>query len=154
MVQARSRSKVSERFVEIIPALAGCRFRATVTPGSDSRSSASLAEEDLRWLVWGGPCRCAGHPEESGRPPIPAGYGVWAARSGNGGVTAAPVAGGWILEGRKPFCSGSGVLDRALITARHPTGTDCSTLRWPIPWSTRSQIRGRRSEWPIHTARR
>ena len=49
-------------------------------------------------------------------------YGVWAARTGTGGVTAAPVPGGWRLTGRKPFCSGSGLLDRALVTAEAPDG--------------------------------
>ncbi len=37
-------------------------------------------------------------------------------------MTATPVAGGWVLAGRKPFCSGSGLLDRALVTAEAPDG--------------------------------
>jgi hypothetical protein len=49
-------------------------------------------------------------------------YGVWAARAGDGGVTATPVPGGWQLNGQKPFCSGSGILDRALLTAEAPDG--------------------------------
>ncbi len=49
-------------------------------------------------------------------------YGVWAARTATGGVTATPVGDGWQLSGRKPFCSGSGILDRALITAEAPDG--------------------------------
>jgi alkylation response protein AidB-like acyl-CoA dehydrogenase len=46
-----------------------------------------------------------------------ASYGVWAARSRHGGTVAERVAGGWQLTGRKEFCSGSGVIDRALVTA-------------------------------------
>ena len=44
-------------------------------------------------------------------------YGVWAARSREGGTSAKPVSGGWELTGRKEFCSGSGLIDRALVTA-------------------------------------
>ncbi len=49
-------------------------------------------------------------------------YGVWAARSGTGNVVATPVGGGWALSGTKPFCSGSGMIDRALVTAEAPDG--------------------------------
>ncbi len=61
---------------------------------------------------------------EAGRRPRRATstYGVWAARSGVGGVTATPVQGGWALTGEKPFCSGSGMVDRALVTAESPDG--------------------------------
>ena len=61
---------------------------------------------------------------EAGRRPrrAAATYGVWAARSGTGGVTATPVQGGWTLTGEKPFCSGSGMVDRALVTAEAPDG--------------------------------
>ena len=44
-------------------------------------------------------------------------YGVWAARSREGGTSAKRVSGGWELSGRKEFCSGSGLIDRALVTA-------------------------------------
>lgn len=50
-----------------------------------------------------------------------ASYGVWAAR-GEGGVTAREVAGGFVLDGRKPFCSGAALIDRALVTAEAPDG--------------------------------
>jgi alkylation response protein AidB-like acyl-CoA dehydrogenase len=61
---------------------------------------------------------------EAGRRPTRASatYGVWAARTGTGGVTATPVQGGWTLSGEKPFCSGSGMVDRALVTAEAPDG--------------------------------
>jgi len=46
-----------------------------------------------------------------------ASYGVWAARSRGGGTRAERVSGGWLLTGRKEFCSGNGIIDRALVTA-------------------------------------
>lgn len=49
-------------------------------------------------------------------------YGVWAARSSSGGTLAERVPGGWRLSGTKAFCSGTGVIDRALITADTPEG--------------------------------
>lgn len=49
-------------------------------------------------------------------------YGVWAARSPADELRATPVAGGWALQGAKSFCSGSGILDRALVTAEAPDG--------------------------------
>jgi alkylation response protein AidB-like acyl-CoA dehydrogenase len=61
---------------------------------------------------------------ESGRGPAAAGaiYGVWAARSGAGGTTARLESDGWHLSGHKPFCSGAGLADRALVTADTPDG--------------------------------
>jgi len=50
-------------------------------------------------------------------------YGVWAARSRHGGTTAVRVPGGWQLTGRKEFCSGSGIVDRALVTADTDDGS-------------------------------
>ena len=50
-------------------------------------------------------------------PDIAMSYGVWAARSRQGGTSAEHVSGGWRLTGRKEFCSGSGIVDRALVTA-------------------------------------
>jgi hypothetical protein len=44
-------------------------------------------------------------------------YGVWAARSATGGTTARLEPDGWYISGRKAFCSGSGLIDRALVTA-------------------------------------
>ena len=49
-------------------------------------------------------------------------YGVWAARSTGGGTTARLEADGWHLEGEKPFCSGSNLLERALVTAETTDG--------------------------------
>jgi hypothetical protein len=61
---------------------------------------------------------------EAGAEPVSreATYGVWAARSSSGGTSAERVPGGWRLSGTKAFCSGTGVIDRALITADTPEG--------------------------------
>jgi len=45
---------------------------------------------------------------------------VWAARPAD--VAAARTRGGWRLTGTKPFCSGAGSVDAALITAIAPDG--------------------------------
>ena len=52
-----------------------------------------------------------------------ASYGVWAARSRQGGTSAERVPGGWQLTGRKEFCSGSGIIDRALVAADTDDGS-------------------------------
>jgi alkylation response protein AidB-like acyl-CoA dehydrogenase len=56
---------------------------------------------------------------EAGKEPVDptATYGVWAARSSTGGTTARQEPEGWYVTGQKAFCSGSGLLDRALVTA-------------------------------------
>jgi hypothetical protein len=118
-------SRLSARFLEVVPA-----FDRIPLPGHGDTWErfeilASLAEEDLSLARLG-----EGHADalailrESGRDIRHPGsaYGVWAARSGSGGVTATPVTGGWQLAGRKPFCSGSSLVERALITAEAPDG--------------------------------
>lgn len=55
---------------------------------------------------------------QAGRDPVPGAlYGVWASRSGGGGLSATEEIGEWRLSGSVPFASGSGLLDRALVTA-------------------------------------
>jgi alkylation response protein AidB-like acyl-CoA dehydrogenase len=56
------------------------------------------------------------HPKEQ------ATYGVWASRSAVGGTFAERVPGGWRLRGSKSFCSGSGIIERALVTADSKEG--------------------------------
>jgi hypothetical protein len=51
-----------------------------------------------------------------------AAYGVWAARSPAHRTSVLPVHKGWCLSGSKQFCSGVGVIDRALVTAEAPDG--------------------------------
>ena len=58
---------------------------------------------------------------EAGRQPVPdAIYAVWAAEMPGSSLTLAPDH--LTLTGAKPFCSGSTLVDRALITALDPTG--------------------------------
>lgn len=61
---------------------------------------------------------------EAGRRPVSpaATYGVWAARNPTHGVTARHTKDGWRLTGQKPFCSGSGLIDRALVSAETSDG--------------------------------
>ena len=49
-------------------------------------------------------------------------YGVWAARFPSAELRATPTRRGWSLRGTKAFCSGSGVIERALVTAEAPDG--------------------------------
>ncbi len=117
--------RVGRRFFEVISS-----FGRLPLPGHGDtweRFSilASLGEEDLSLARLG-----EGHADalailrESGRGIRHPGssYGVWAARTGTRGVMADPIPGGWRLTGSKPFCSGSGLLDRALVTAEAPDG--------------------------------
>jgi alkylation response protein AidB-like acyl-CoA dehydrogenase len=91
------------------------RFEALTSCAATDLSLARLVEghvDALAVLAEGGvPGRHAG-----------ASYGVWAARSRADAMTAQPVPGGWRLTGAKSFCSGSGTLDRALVTAEAPDG--------------------------------
>jgi alkylation response protein AidB-like acyl-CoA dehydrogenase len=61
---------------------------------------------------------------EAGRDPVDpnAIYGVWAARSPRGGTVARQDRDGWRLSGQKAYCSGSGLIDRALVTAESDAG--------------------------------
>ncbi|MDQ6782354.1 MAG: acyl-CoA dehydrogenase [Actinomycetota bacterium] len=60
--------------------------------------------------------------DEMGREPAgPGVYGVWAARR-PGELMAFPDGDGWWLQGAKPFCSGAGLLSRALVAADAPDG--------------------------------
>jgi alkylation response protein AidB-like acyl-CoA dehydrogenase len=49
-------------------------------------------------------------------------WGVWAANPPGDRVRAERSDGGWVLSGTKPWCSGAGTCDRALVTAEAPDG--------------------------------
>jgi alkylation response protein AidB-like acyl-CoA dehydrogenase len=55
--------------------------------------------------------------EADKKPVDGAAYGVWASRSKNAPTIAERVSGGWRLSGTKEFCSGSDMVDRALLLA-------------------------------------
>ena len=44
-------------------------------------------------------------------------YGVWAADGPNGRLVATPIPDGWKIDGLKQYCSGSTIVDAALVTA-------------------------------------
>lgn len=49
-------------------------------------------------------------------------WGVWAANPPVDPLLAYPDAGDWLLDGTKPWCSGAGCCDQALVTARTDDG--------------------------------
>lgn len=120
-----ARPRLMGRFLEVVSAFARLPLPGHGDTWGRFEILASLAEEDLSLARLG-----EGHADalailrEAGRDirHPEAGYGVWAARTGSGGLTATPVPGGWELAGRKPFCSGTGLVERALITAEAPDG--------------------------------
>lgn len=58
---------------------------------------------------------------EAGRSPEPgACYGVWASEIPDQPLRLEPVEGGFHVVGTKSFCSGAGIVDRALVTIRVP----------------------------------
>ncbi|HEX3795900.1 MAG TPA: hypothetical protein VHV57_15510 [Acidimicrobiales bacterium] len=91
------------------------RFEAFAEWAADDLSLARLAEGHFDALAI---LNEAGVPA----PGVGTTYGVWAARSGGLGVTARLESDGWHLSGMRQFCSGSGMIDRALVTAEAPDG--------------------------------
>lgn len=59
--------------------------------------------------------------DEFGGKAGPGVYGVWAAHR-PGELVASRARSGWCLKGSKPFCSGAGLLARALVVADAPDG--------------------------------
>lgn len=54
--------------------------------------------------------------------PRRAAFGVWAARSRDEVITATRRGDGWRLTGRKPWCTGAGIVSHALLTAESDQG--------------------------------
>jgi alkylation response protein AidB-like acyl-CoA dehydrogenase len=84
------------------------------------RALAAVAEQDLPLarLAEGHADAVAVLAELSGPPVRPgARLGVWAAESSTGGVAAVEDGTGWLLSGRKRWCSGARALTAALVTA-------------------------------------
>ena len=74
--------------------------------------------------------------------PAPTGvWGVWAAEPPGTQLHAVRDKSGWRLTGRKPWCSGAGLIDRALITAHAEDGrrlfavTVADTIPVPGTWA-------------------
>ena len=87
------------------------------------------------------------------RPFPGATYGVWAARSPRSGTTARLESDGWHLAGQKPFCSGSGLLERALVTADTVDGYRLFDIDVARQVVSPIRIPGRRWVWRIPRAR-
>ena len=124
-VRAEPRPRLATAFVEAAGRAASLPLPGAGRTAVRFEALAELAADDLALarLTEGHVDALAILAEVGRRPPrSTATYGVWAARSGTGGVTATPVQGGWTLTGEKPFCSGSGMVDRALVTAEAPDG--------------------------------
>jgi alkylation response protein AidB-like acyl-CoA dehydrogenase len=56
--------------------------------------------------------------EEAEHPAPPGLLGVWASAGAGSTVDAAPDSHGWCLAGAKQYCSGLGIVDHALVTAK------------------------------------
>jgi alkylation response protein AidB-like acyl-CoA dehydrogenase len=58
---------------------------------------------------------------EAGRQPVPGAiYGVWASEIPGQSVELRKEHGGFTIHGTKKFCSGAGIVDRALVTVQGP----------------------------------
>ncbi|HST66893.1 MAG TPA: acyl-CoA dehydrogenase [Mycobacteriales bacterium] len=68
---------------------------------------------------------------ELGGPPGVGLWGVWAAEPPAARVTATERAGRWTLDGRKAWCSGAEILDRALVSAHAADGRRLFAV--PVP---------------------
>jgi hypothetical protein len=88
------------------------RHRILVQMGYDDLSYARLAE--AHWDA-------VAILREAGREPVTgAVYGVWASEIPGQGLELHPVDDGHQLCGRKRFCTGAGLIDRALVTVTRP----------------------------------
>jgi alkylation response protein AidB-like acyl-CoA dehydrogenase len=116
---------VASRFDEFV------RERGSQLPlpgsGDTWRRFTALAEQSSIDLSLGR--LCEGHADalailgEAGKKPVDgAAYGVWASRSKSVQTLAHRVDGGWLMSGAKEFCSGSGIVDRALVVAETGEG--------------------------------
>ena len=77
--------------------------------------------------------------ELGGPPPAPGQvWAVWAAEPPGAGVTADLDAGGWVLSGRKPWCSGATGSTHALVTARADDGRRLFAVALDDPARTRA----------------
>jgi alkylation response protein AidB-like acyl-CoA dehydrogenase len=101
------------------------RFRGLVEIGRVDLDVARLAEAhvDARAIV----VELTGQPADRSLPALDRPdrrrlWGVWAANPPALPVTAKEAAHGWQLDGTKPWCSGAGCCDAALVTAQTEDG--------------------------------
>jgi alkylation response protein AidB-like acyl-CoA dehydrogenase len=75
-------------------------------------------------------------------------WGVWAANPPTAPVTATQSPQGWRLEGTKPWCSGAGCCDAALVTAQAPDGYRLFAVRLDDP-----SVHAVDGTWPARSMR-
>lgn len=104
------------------------RFGALTEVGSVDLDLARLAEAhaDARAIL-------ADLVGDVDRPGL---WGVWAANPPVDPLLASPSAGGWVLEGTKPWCSGAAACDHALVTARAGDGYRLFAVSLDAPSAT------------------
>lgn len=85
---------------------------------------------------------------EAGRPVVPGAlYGVWASEHPRWTVTAAGSPDGWVLAGTKAFCSGAGLVDRALISVSDEPAVGSPSLLLDVSVDDLGPDRIDRSMW-------
>lgn len=75
-------------------------------------------------------------------------WGVWAANPPVDPLLASASAGGWVLDGTKPWCSGAAACDHALVTARAGDGYRLFAVSLGAPGAT--PVEG---TWPARAMR-
>jgi alkylation response protein AidB-like acyl-CoA dehydrogenase len=138
------------------------RFRALAQIGRVDLDLARLAEAHTdAWAILAeltdeGPSQSPPLSDSEGSSRL---WGVWAANPPTSPVIAAQSPGGWRLDGTKPWCSGAGCCDAALVTAQALDGyrlfavdlRDPSTRPVEDSWPARS-MRGSDSRSVCFTA--
>jgi alkylation response protein AidB-like acyl-CoA dehydrogenase len=121
----QTESAVAARFRKIL----ACKVAGWPSPGHGNTgerftSLGQLAAEDLSVArLVEAHADAVAICTEGGRADIAKGaLGVWASDGPASRVGAVRVQNGWRLDGTKQFCSGSTIVDRALITAHAPDG--------------------------------
>jgi alkylation response protein AidB-like acyl-CoA dehydrogenase len=97
------------------------RFSALSALAADDLSVARLVEAHADAAAI---CAEAGHAGLRGEET----FAVWASDGPGSRLEAIAVPGGWCLTGTKRFCSGSTIVDQALVTAHAPDGLRLFTL--------------------------
>jgi alkylation response protein AidB-like acyl-CoA dehydrogenase len=96
-------------------------FDALATVAAADLTAARVLEAHVDALAIRSQAGAGAGPDGS---PADASWGVFAAEGPGQRVNATLVAGDWQLDGRKPWCSLAGSLDRALVTAHTTTESD------------------------------
>lgn len=116
MTSSELKSRLREVVKERLPSLGGGetpkRLTRLLEIGEEDLSLAKLAE--AHWDA------VAILTESGIEPKADAIYGVWASEIPGRALRLRPHGDGFLLTGSKPFCSGLGIVDRALVTVNDP----------------------------------